>query len=374
MLDPLIEMIQKMFRAIGSAIRGFILLLLSPFIWVRNLYRRSGWILKVLIVILLLCIIVPYSYFIWNATWVRDYNANYTDKFNFAALDVSAGEEVRADGGTETAKTCVRSGIVDVASELLDFNVNRNVWMSATLPYKLGLFGISWDATPWMDNKATFQRGVHRAIRSTAIELQEALGRTRGTSQRDSNLNTALGLLQISEYNWYVGLNPPGVKQTSWASYRNAIKEFNTYNTNLEACRASFDARADNLSGLMDRIAKDIGSTTAVIKRRAESHNGGWFDTRADNIFMEAHGQLYGYLGILRAARYDFQDIIEKRALASLWDNMISQLESAVAINPLIISNGREDGFIMPTHLTTMGFYILRVRTNLTEMRDVLKN
>jgi len=26
----------------------------------------------------------------------------------------------------------------------------------------------------------------------------------------------------------------------------------------------------------------------------------------------------------------------------------------------------------MPTHLATMGFYILRVRANLVEMRDVL--
>ena len=44
----------------------------------------------------------------------------------------------------------------------------------------------------------------------------------------------------------------------------------------------------------------------------------------------------------------------------------------ASAIQPAIISNGREDGWIMPTHLATMGFYILRVRSNLVEMRDVL--
>jgi len=374
MLDPVFEFFHWALTGVKAIILKLIAILLSPFVWVRELFRRSGVILKAVIAIILLCIIIPYAFFIWNVLWVRDYNPNYTDKFDLAALDVSAGEEVRIDGGSDSTKTCGRSSIVDVTSELIDFNVNQNAWISGSLTYKLGLLGIPWDSTPWMDNKATFQRGVHRAIKSTAIELQEALGRQRGTSERDVNLNKALGLLQISEFNWYFGLNPPGVKQTSWASYRSAIKEFNAYNDRLEACNAAFDARGDNLSGLMDRIAKDIGSTTAVIKSRAESHNGGWFDLRADNVFMEAHGQLYAYLGILRATKADFQDIIEKRALSSLWDNMIGQLESAVAISPLIISNGSEDGFMMPTHLTTMGFYILRVRTNLTEMRDVLKN
>ncbi len=374
MLDPVIAFFSSIFQLIGAAIGKFILLLLSPFIWIRNLYRSSGWILKVLIAVLLLCIIIPYGYFIWNVSWIRSYDTNYTAKFDFKRIEVQAGEELRVDGGTDSNRTCGRSGIVEVATELVDFNVNQNVWISASLPYRLGLFGISWDSTPWMDNKATFQRGVHRAVKATTIELQEALGRERGTSERDKNLNKALGLLQISEYNWYVGLNPPGVKQTSWSSYRGAITEFKQYNSRLEKCNAAFDARADNLSGLMDRIAKDIGSTTAVIKSRAESHNGGWFDMRADNTFMEAHGQLYAYLGILKAARSDFNDIIEKRALDSLWANMIGQLENAVELNPLIISNGDEDGFVMPTHLTTMGFYILRVRTNLTEMRDVLKS
>jgi len=41
-------------------------------------------------------------------------------------------------------------------------------------------------------------------------------------------------------------------------------------------------------------------------------------------------------------------------------------------MQPLIISNGAESAFIMPSHLATMGFYLLRVRANLTEMRDIL--
>jgi hypothetical protein len=47
-------------------------------------------------------------------------------------------------------------------------------------------------------------------------------------------------------------------------------------------------------------------------------------------------------------------------------------LRGALDVRPLIISNGAESGFIMPTHLATMGFYVLRVRSNMVEIRSVL--
>ena len=374
MFDPVIKFFSSVFQMIGTAIGKVILIILSPFIWVRNLYRSSGYILKGLIAALLLCIIIPYAWFIWNVLWIRNYDINYTSKFDFKQIEVQAGEEVTVSGENSSIRTCGRSSIADVASELIDFNVNQNSWVSASLMYKIGLFGIPWDSTPWMDNKASFQRGVHRAVDSTLIEMKDALGRSRGTSELNKNLNTALSNTQISAYNWYFGLNPIGPKQTAWSSYRNARKHLEIYNNNLEKCEALFDARADNLNVFLNRIASEIGSTAAKIQKRIEASNAGWFDVHADNQFMEAKGQLYGYLGILRATRVDFQDIVESRGLGKVWTEMDDQLLHAVDLEPLIVSNGGEDAFIMPSHLTTMGFYLLRARTKLTEMRDTLKN
>ena len=59
--------------------------------------------------------------------------------------------------------------------------------------YKLGLFGIDWDHTPFMDNKASFQRGINQAVRRTATELADNLGRVRTTSQIDADLQDARG-------------------------------------------------------------------------------------------------------------------------------------------------------------------------------------
>ncbi|RVH74338.1 DUF2333 family protein, partial [Sinorhizobium meliloti] len=88
--------------------------------------------------------------------------------------------------------------------------------------------------------------------------------------------------------------------------------------------------------------------------------------------FWFAFGQLYGYYGILSAAGADFESVVTQRGLAPIYTETMKQLRAALRIQPLIISNGREDGWIMPTHLATMGFYILRVRSNLVEMRDIL--
>ena len=74
----------------------------------------------------------------------------------------------------------------------------------------------------------------------------------------------------------------------------------------------------------------------------------------------------------MSAAGADFDAVIVQRGLTQIWAETVKQLRAALNIQPLIISNGREDGWIMPTHLATMGFYILRVRSNLVEMRDIL--
>ena len=133
-----------------------------------------------------------------------------------------------------------------------------------------------------------------------------------------------------------------------------------------------FDARGDNLLQFIDRIANDIGATSAILRERSENYNLGWFDPRADDRFWFAYGQLYGYYGILAAAHADFKDVIAQRGLTQLWAELEDQLRAALNIQPPIISNGAESGVLMPSHLATMGFYVLRVRSNLIEIRLVL--
>lgn len=372
MLDPIVTFFTRVFQGIGRAIGFLIGIVLWPFLWLARWYGGRGWILKVAVGLVLLGLLALYANFFYATQWWNNFNPNYVDTYNFGARNVSAGEQVAQNSGTETAKTCGRSAIADVTADLTDFNVNQNAWISSMLLYKLGLFGIDWDSTPWMDNKASFQRGINQAVRRTATELADNLGRVRTTSQIDRDLQDARGNLQFDEETWYFGLHPFGPKTPTPSYYRDAVNKLRAFNDRLQTCQTVFDARADNLKQYLDRIASDIGSTSAILKERAENHNNGWFDTRADDRYWFAYGQLYAYYGLLKAAQADFEDVIKEKHLQDLWDTMDQQFVSALRIQPLIIANGREDGWLLPTHLTTMGFYILRVRSNLVEISNVL--
>ena len=338
----------------------------------RWLGRRGLWVSLPLVVAILFAMGL-YAYFGWETQRWNNFDIAYPQAYDLEARTLSAGEPVPVlNSGEASGATCSGSAIADAAADLTDFNVNQNAWISSMLLYKLGLFGLDWDRTPFFDNKASFQRGINQAVRRTAVELVDTLGRVRGTSQVDADLQSARGNLQFDEETWYFGLNPFGPKTPTPSFYRRAIHDLRAFNTRLEACDATFDARADNLVQFLDRIANDIGSTSAILRDRSENFNGGWFDTRADDRFWFAFGQLYGYYGILAAARADFHDVISSRQLAPLWSSTEDQIRSALKIQPMIVSNGREDGWIMPSHLATMGFYVLRVRSNLVELRAVL--
>ncbi len=376
MLDPLFQWFGGVWRALVAAIFGVWRMLTSPFRATYAFYQRSGWMLRGLLGLLIIPFFLGYGFFLWHTLWIRGYDVNYPAQLNLSDQMRSAGEQVAVEGGDTSTRTCGRSNIVDVTAYLIDFNVNQNKWISSNPLYKAGLFWMmEWDQTWFFDNKAAFQRGIHQAASRTAIELSDQLGRVRGTSEIDADLKVAKGNIQFDQFTWYFNIfdrQPFGPTVRTQTYFRRSLDALNAYNKRLNDCQATFDARADNLLAFLDRIAKDIGSSSAAIKERSEKYNSGWFDTRADDIFMYSKGQLYAYYGILQAARADFPEVVKIRALADIWDRLDDHLRRAIELDPLIISNGTEDGWLMPTHLTTLGFYILRARSNLVEIRSVL--
>ena len=400
MLDRVTAFFQRMGQLAGRGLGLFVAWLIWPFMAAHGWYRGRHWMVKGPILAVLVLLGGLYGYFVWQTQVWTGFNANYVDSYRWSERTVPAGQELPAVAAAsatpvpptaapepgaapvaqppvaqppvQAARQCQSSAIVDVAADLTDMTVNQNAWISSMLLYKLGLFGVDWDNTPFLDNKASFQRGVNQAVRRTAVELVDTLARMRGTSGVNTNLQSARSNLQFDEYSWYFGFSPFGPKTPTPSYYRAAIKNLRTFNTELAACSVVFDGRGDNFVQFIDRIANDIGGTSAILKERSENYNGGWFDTRADDRFWFAYGQLYGYYGVLAAAGADFSQVIRERNLGPLWVETLAQLKAALRIQPAIISNGREDGWIMPSHLAVMGFYILRVRSNLVEVRSVL--
>jgi hypothetical protein len=380
MPDRITAFFQRLGQGVGRGIGLLVAWLIWPFMAARGWYRGRHWMVKGPVIAVLALLVGLYGYFVWQTQVWSGFNPNFVDTYRWSERTVPAGQELTAPApaspqttaAATAARQCQSSAIVDAAVDLTDMNVNQNAWISSMLLYRLGLFGLDWDNTPFLDNKASFQRGVNQAVRRTSVELVDTLARMRGTSGVNNNLQDARSNLQFDEYSWYFGLSPFGPKTPTPSYYRAAIDSLRKFNAELTTCVALFDGRADNLVQFLDRIANDIGGTSAILRERSENFNGGWFDTRADDRFWFAYGQLYGYYVILTAAGADFSQVIRERNLGPMWSETLVQLKSALRIQPAIISNGREDGWIMPSHLAVMGFYILRVRSNLVEVRSVL--
>ncbi len=180
--------------------------------------------------------------------------------------------------------------------------------------------------------------------------------------------------MQFDEGSWYFGLDPFGPKTPTPSYYRSAMRDLQAFNTTLAACNATFDARADNLI--------EFSGPHFERHRLHLRHDPRAFGKPQWRLVRYAGGRplLVRLWPALRLLRHhgrrgaDFDAVITQRGLAPIWGESLKQLRAALRIQPAIISNGREDGWIMPTHLATMGFYILRVRSNLVEMRDILRD
>lgn len=367
MLDPIVEFFTRVFQMIGRGVGLLVGWLLWPFLMVGRWYTRRGWILRIGVGVIILLWLGSYVYFFWNTERWVNFNPDYVAAYNFSGRTVQPGEPT-GEGST----TCARSSIVEVAADLADFNVNQNAWVPSMLLSKAGFFGVPWRHTPFFDNKAAFQLGINQVLRRTTVELVDTLGRVRGTSQIDQDLQDARSAFAYDEEYWYFSISNFGPVKPTPTIYRGGVKSLRAFNDRLANCGALFDARADNLLQFIDRVTGDIGSTSDILRTRIEESDAGWFDPRADDRFWFAYGQLYAYYGILSATHADFADVFKERNLNKVWDRTAEQLRSSLDIQPAIISNGNEASWIMPSHLATMGFYLLRVRSNLVEMRGVL--
>lgn len=253
---------------------------------------------------------------------------------------------------------------VAFAAGLIDREVNQNSWTANDPFFQPGTL---------LDNMPNFQQGIMSALARFGFELTDQLGRTRGSSEADPDLQRAAGLLQYPGNVWIwnpsVSLAP---RASSESQYRDARTRLLAYNARLAKGEANYDIRADNLLATIERFAADIGSSSALIDRHLAEQAGGFFDSDADDIFYFTKGKLYGYYMVLQGLGTDFEPIIKERNLQKPWDEMMESFRKAALLDPWVVSNGDLDAQFQPNHLAAQGFYLLRARTQLREISNIL--
>jgi len=224
-----------------------------------------------------------------------------------------------------------------------------------------------------LDNMPNFQRGIMAALGRFSTELMDQLGRTRGSSQTDRDLEQARGFLNEQPNIWIwqpsVSLWPSA---TSAQKYRAGRDKLVAYNKRLAGGQATFERRSDNLQALIDRIANDEGSDSAVIDQHIIEQAGNLFDTRCDDIFYFNKGRLYANYLLMRELGADFEAVIKEKGLTGTWQATVETFRIASQLEPWVVWNGWPDAFVIPNHLAAQGFYLLRARTQLREISAIL--
>ena len=227
--------------------------------------------------------------------------------------------------------------------------------------------------TALLDNAPNYQMGIIAALSRFAIEMTDHIGRTRGSSEVDHDLDRAAGLLKYPGNVWVYNLATSVLPTaSSEAQYRSAERALENYNTRLAGHQATFEARSDNLQAYLERVAADLGSLSAILEQRVREHGGEIFDTHSDDVYYDTKGRLYGHYMIVREIGRDFQPVIDEKRLGPAWNQMLASLREAAKLQPLIVRNGAPDEMLQPSHLAAQGFYLLRARTQLREISDIL--
>jgi hypothetical protein len=276
------------------------------------------------------------------------------DDPNFSAPQVEQGASL--DTGQSQA--------VATAAALMDREINQTAW-----PANDPFFMPGWA----LDNMPNFQIGIRDAVKRFALELQDEIGRNRGTSGADSDLQGAASYFNYRPDVWI--WNPTNAlmpTSTTEEQYQQGIRALLSYNLRLGQGKATFDRRADNLLSALDRIGKDLGAASDRTQRQIDGNSGSWMDLHADDVFYLNKGLLYGNALILRDLGKDFAKILDEKGAQNLWDRMVSSMMEGAELRPWIVINGRPDALMQPNHLAAQGFYLIRARAQLEELNDVL--
>jgi len=261
--------------------------------------------------------------------------------------------------------TSIGSHAVAMSAAMIDREVNQHSWISNDPWFKPGAL---------LDNMAHFQKGIISANAIFAIELKDQLSRTRGSSQVDKELQDVASGINYAPDRWYWDPSvsiflfvAPAEKQ-----YNSALRKLKSYNQRLAIGEAVFERRTDNLLSTLDKFSLDIGSASNEIAQKIDNGIGCVLDTKADDLFYNIKGRTYAYWLLLKGLRLDFEKVIADKDVGNSWNQLAQSLSAVIDLDPMIISNCDTDGFLFQNHIAAQGFYLLRARTQLKEITNIL--
>ncbi len=241
----------------------------------------------------------------------------------------------------------------------------------------------------FMDNIPNFEYGVLISVRDLVKIMRNDYARSQSQSTEDEDLSDAEPSLNIDSTSWLI--------PRAEGEYKDAVKSLKKYRERLiddNAQDGQFYARADNLrewlivvekrlGSLSQRLSASVGqervNTDLVGDRNAANSTNRpdiisvktpWLEI--DDVFYESRGTAWALLHFLRAAEFDFADVLEDKNATPGLRQIINELESS--LEPLgspIVLNGGGYGFTA-NHSLVMASYLSRANSAVINLRELL--
>jgi hypothetical protein len=241
----------------------------------------------------------------------------------------------------------------------------------------------------FLDNIPNWEVGVLQQVRDLARVIRNDYSRSQSQSREDPDIAAAEPAFFVDHKSW--------VLPRPESEYRDAINGFLRYRDRLTGIvepQAQFFARADNLREWLSQVEKRLGSITrrlgdsvavSVINTdlagdaAAEANitlpdsvsvKTSWFEI--DDVFFEARGTAWALLHFLRAAEFDFTQVLEDKNAKASVRQIIRELEASLAPlrSPMVLNGG---GFgLFANHSLVMANYLARANAAVINLRELL--
>jgi hypothetical protein len=241
----------------------------------------------------------------------------------------------------------------------------------------------------WLDNMPNWEKGVLMQVRDLSRVIRTDYSRSQSQSQADPDVVLAEEKFFSESNSWFF---PPTERR-----YREGIEALYRYQDRLIGAaqpEAQFYARADNLREWLAAVETRLGSMSRrlgnsvaanVINEElagdpaaeAAQTQPDTLDVRTpwleiDDVFFEARGTAWALLHFLRAAEFDFAEVLaDKNAEASV-RQIIRELEASLAPlrSPMVLNGG---GYgLTANHSLVMANYLARANAAVINLRELL--
>jgi hypothetical protein len=277
------------------------------------------------------------------------------------AAQAEAGHGSAAEGASEGG---AQGGHASAASEAMtpklperkERGVATVEAIIAPMEYELEERFWGWrpnDLINFTDNVNNYQLGVLEVTRRAVVSLNERISRTGSTDAFVPSLEDAT--------NWFM------IKATKYwfpsaeTKYQEGINDLNRYRNALQAKRATFYTRADNLIPLLASFEDLLGSCDENLVKHVEDDGSEVSWLKADNYFFYAKGVAASMTPILEAIHHDFLITLETRHGTELLHHAIVSCQTAAGLDPWLITDSGLDG-ILANHRANMAAPVSHAR------------